>query len=180
MSLMSDSMPFTEWQILQSEKRGQLSRDLWVAKIGTWYGQEIKIWKIPQPIRMLTLRRTMLSHLAGTSHFDQSNEKSQSTRIWFQGYWSTTCCRRGKIFLRNHSGAPWRLKSQCKSMSVSWNYAFTLRLYSSFLPLKIFNLQLTLSTKRAFYSFIYNSKQPELSRIYIYRLTSTLSQERLT
>ena len=42
MSLMSDSMPFTEWESLQLEKRGQLWRDLFVAKTETWYGQRKK------------------------------------------------------------------------------------------------------------------------------------------
>ena len=37
MSLISDSMPFTEWESLQLEKRGQLLRDLCVAKTETWY-----------------------------------------------------------------------------------------------------------------------------------------------
>ena len=39
---MSDSMAFTEWESLQSKKRGQLLRDLCVAKTETWYGQEKK------------------------------------------------------------------------------------------------------------------------------------------
>ena len=55
-------MPFTEWENLQLEKRGQLLRDLCVAKTETLYGQGKESLKIPQPIRMLTLRRTMLKH----------------------------------------------------------------------------------------------------------------------
>ena len=46
-----------------------------------------------------------------------------------------------------------------KLISASWNYAFTLKLYSSFFSY----IQLPLSSKRALYSFIYNSKQPKQS-----------------
>ena len=58
--LISVSMPFTEWESLQLEKRGQFLRDLCVAKTETCDGKGKKISKIPQPLRMLTLRRTVL------------------------------------------------------------------------------------------------------------------------
>ena len=38
-------MPFTEWESLQLEKRGQLLRDFCVAKTETWLGQGKEILK---------------------------------------------------------------------------------------------------------------------------------------
>ena len=115
MSLISDSMPFTEWESLQLEKCGQLLRDLCAAKTETWYGQGKKILKIPQPIRMLTLRRTMLKPFNKNVALWSKQWKSQSTRIRFQSYWSTSFCKRRKVYLWNHSGTLRWLKTVSSS-----------------------------------------------------------------